>query len=1152
MRRVVLAFTCLMLGSAVRGQVPWHTDLFNAGDDLWRTRTAVELRNTGPGALKGYPVAIPVGTGENAIDLVGAPAGELRVCQADGAELLFDLRGPDGERIEDGPIPAGATLSVPLAAEAGGSQTVYIYRDNPSAYRVPDFLQGAAGAVNGGFEDGQGAVPTGWTFDAQPNGRLEWSTETPHSGRRCVKTIVPAGNEPSWIAHRQLNLAIMPGARYRITAWVKGENIVGYAGWYCHVATPDNPMKLGPLVRAGEGTFDWRPITIEFTAPEDAIRLSHGTVLWGTGTAWFDDARVECLDPPAATYAVGGTERLELDERRLDGAWFAADGRVWEARAPVRVANVGDEIRSALVQFRATPLLTRLRRGFRPQTLRVVDPDTNRVLPHLVSGDDVLFLADLPARCVKEYAVYISRDAGISEGPSLAYADLVNSPGNLIRNPSFEDGDGGPADWPGATEGRDEATARMTRERGGVVGDWCVRLAVPDAAPAAWVGWRQPVGIVPGATYFVAAQVRCQGVRDGQVRIHGHFHDAAGQLAGQRYWSTPGAISGDTDWTVLSGTAQSGFDTVDFTVHLTTNTHGTIEHDGVVMMRTCPAALGGFAQREDDAGPLSVWAENPIVKVFQDSTAGDLPERITLAAARGEEECFQLALRANRPLAKVKVTAEALRGAGGMLSMRVERVGYVPCLQPSGYFSSTAEPWQRHKARGDGRTDGWRGWWPDYLVPMTGPLDLAADTTQPLWLTVSIPPEAQPGDYDGMVRVEAPGLAPVAVPVRLTVWRFTLPERPTLQVIYDLRNGPGWSLFRSDADWEKWWRFMARRRVATDRVPGDPAIRLVDGKVTIDTTAWDRRATLLYDELKCSGGYWPGWFYACGWAHPPRDLFGLKYPSPEHKAVYQEAVRLFQAHLKEKGWDRLLSLYVSDEPHYSHPEVVQWLGDVIRYAREVDPEIRVYSSTWGHVPAWDGILNHWGIAQYGGFPMDVAAERRAAGDKLWFTTDGQMEIDTPYNACERLLPYYCLAHEVDGYEFWGFSWYTYDPYLFGWHSFIHQSSAPGEWSWVRYPNGDGYLAYPGEPLGFDEPLSTVRLEQAREGIEDYEYLAALKDLAARRPEARGEIDRILAEVSQLAFIPNRGGYRSTDILPDPDRLLEIRRHAGELLDRLLR
>ena len=48
---------------------------------------------------------------------------------------------------------------------------------------------------------------------------------------------------------------------------------------------------------------------------------------------------------------------------------------------------------------------------------------------------------------------------------------------------------------------------------------------------------------------------------------------------------------------------------------------------------------------------------------------------------------------------------------------------------------------------------------------------------------------------------------------------------------------------------------------------------------------------------------------------------------------------------------------------------------------------------------------------------------------------------------------------------------------------------PGEESWKRYPNGDGYIIYPGKPIGEDGLIGSIRLKQVREGAEDYEYLS---------------------------------------------------------------
>ena len=220
---------------------------------------------------------------------------------------------------------------------------------------------------------------------------------------------------------------------------------------------------------------------------------------------------------------------------------------------------------------------------------------------------------------------------------------------------------------------------------------------------------------------------------------------------------------------------------------------------------------------------------------------------------------------------------------------------------------------------------------------------------------------------------------------------------------------------------------------------------------------------------------------------------------------------------------------------------------------EVDPNIPIYSSTWRHVPDWDGYLDVWGIGHYGVVPTEKIAQLRAAGDRVWFTTDGQMCTDTPYCAVERLLPHYCFKYGAEAYEFWGVGWLTYNPYRFGWHSYIHQSDQPGSSYWVRYPNGDGFLLYPGKPIGQEATVRSIRFDQAREGVEDYEYLNLLKG-GIERAKAAGrdasEAEEVLREAQQLVVIPNAGGRYSTRILADPRVIDATKRRLAEAIQLL--
>lgn len=136
---------------------------------------------------------------------------------------------------------------------------------------------------------------------------------------------------------------------------------------------------------------------------------------------------------------------------------------------------------------------------------------------------------------------------------------------------------------------------------------------------------------------------------------------------------------------------------------------------------------------------------------------------------------------------------------------------------------------------------------------------------------------------------------------------------------------------------------------------------------------------------------------------------------------------------------------------------MQALCDAIH---EVDRSIPIYSSTWGHLADWDGYLDVWGIGHYGIVPVRGMKQIRETGAKIWFTTDGQMCLDTPYASTERLLSWFCHKYDAEAYEFWGVSWHTHDSYEYGWHAYIQQSDQPGNNYYVRYPNGDGYVIYP--------------------------------------------------------------------------------------------
>jgi hypothetical protein len=172
---------------------------------------------------------------------------------------------------------------------------------------------------------------------------------------------------------------------------------------------------------------------------------------------------------------------------------------------------------------------------------------------------------------------------------------------------------------------------------------------------------------------------------------------------------------------------------------------------------------------------------------------------------------------------------------------------------------------------------------------------------------------------------------------------------------------------------------------------------------------------------------------------------------------------------------------------------------------------------------------------------------------VYFTTDGMQCTDSPYLAFERLLPYFCFKYGASEYEFWASNWHTLDPYKYGWHRWHRQSPSADVWYWMRYPNGDGNFIYPGEPLGVDELVPSVRLKQAREGVEDYEFMHLL-DQAIEQGLAVGKdvsgARKALGRARDLVTIPCADGRYTTDYMPDPALLMEIRHEVALAIEAL--
>lgn len=1141
-------------------QTNWHHPLYLDGGGYWNLRAKVTFSSAAE--LKGTPQVLAVG---DKLPMAGAEARGVRVINANGKELLFNIMSADGAPRHEGKIQNGDQLTIPLDSAAHQNAALWIYWGNDKAGLVPDFLPGAF--ANGYAESGNNA-PFGWRSDGNDEAHILRWENVGHSGQKALYAEAKAGAAQSWFKWGQSGIPVAPGQQIEISAWVKGENVVGNAGWYVHV-NGSKPQLINNVIKAGDGTFDWKEVKFSFTVPETGATMDIGTVLYGTGKAWFDDVSLKITgnENGAAKIEIGPVEKMELTPNNpKKGARFGGSFMTWPKppgylEIPLTVYNFANAAkRNALISadVRRELLLAHIPPKFH-FSLEVFDYEKFNIVPVRLDDGIVSFEADLPPHSISKFTF---RPYGVGE-PPLSPDERFAAP-NLVQNASFESGGELPDNWDLSAQKEDgKPIGSAKRVRGGKEGDWAVELTIPTDAKANWSGWHQFVPVTEGKKYRIGAWIKTKD--SGGVQLNAHWRDGYKKLVAQNPYTGAGPmLNGTSDWKWLENTVIAPPDSKWLELHLTTNTTGTIWHDGILvreLKETLTASVGplraSFIPNVVPTAGFRIWQASPALKIFKDDAIQADVKTAAISLARNEREPLQLVLR-NPQAREVKVNVAPLKNAAGaVLPVEIARVGYVPVDYATNYYRlDAAKAWERKIPTEAPASDGWAGDWPDPLYPLKNgdAVSLRAGEAQPLYFTVHAPESAAPGLYKGEISI-----GERKIPLSVRVRDFTLPKTPSLQIIFDCRGSKAPSA-------ESWWRFMAEHRISPGIIP-EPKFTLENGVVKADFSEFDKAATFCFDELGMSAMYTPESFYALGWAYSPKDFLGTKAFTPEWENAFGSALRQYYDHVKAKGWLDKITFYLSDEP-FDKPEVADNLQKFSRFVQKNMPGVPVYASTWTHMKALEGAVTRWGAGHVGMFPVADIKERQAAGDSFWFTTDGQQCLDTPYLGTERLLSWACFQHGVGGFEFWGVNWWTYDPHKFGWHAYISQADSEKTANfWVRYPNGDGYLAYPGK----DGPISSIRLEAVRDGAEDYEYLQILQERMAKSKAEEAKIhppnevfngpasprqmaiikaESLLQQAKNQAPIPDAGGRYSSKNQSDPTALLKLRDQIGDAIEEL--
>ncbi len=147
---------------------------------------------------------------------------------------------------------------------------------------------------NPSFEKLERDAPASWKATRWGGDGTLSVSDAARSGQRSLQITSDQGGDLSWSA----TVAVQPHATYRLSGWIKTENLKGVPQRRGRGALLNVHNIQSVATEAISGTQDWTRVEAIFeTDSNDAVQVNCLFGGWGfaTGTAWFDDVQLELL-----------------------------------------------------------------------------------------------------------------------------------------------------------------------------------------------------------------------------------------------------------------------------------------------------------------------------------------------------------------------------------------------------------------------------------------------------------------------------------------------------------------------------------------------------------------------------------------------------------------------------------------------------------------------------------------------------------------------------------------------------------------------------------------------------------------------------------------------------------------------------------------
>ncbi len=418
--------------------------------------------------------------------------------------------------------------------------------------------------------------------------------------------------------------------------------------------------------------------------------------------------------------------------------------------------------------------------------------------------------------------------------------------------------------------------------------------------------------------------------------------------------------------------------------------------------------------------------------------------------------------------------------------------------------------------------------------------DIAARTTQPVWVNVWVPETARPGKYKGTLTLTGKNIRPMNLPLEIEVVDRTLPAPKDWAFHLDLWQNPYavaryyqvplWSQAHFDAMLPVMKMLAdAGQKVITATIMHKPwagqtedyfgsmisKTKKIDGSWAYDYTVFDKWVEFMMNEVGIDRQIncytmipWALSFDYFDQASNEMKFVEAKPGDAAYEAYWGSFLKDFARHLREKGWFDKTTIAMDERS-------LDAMQGAIAVIRRADPDFKI-SLAGNYHPEIEGEMYDYCLAYGHNFPAEVKEAREKAG-----------KISTVYTCCTEPFPnvftfshpaeatwtsWHAAAGNYDGYLRWAYNSWTADPL---------RDSRFRTWA-----AGDCYIVYPGA-------RSSIRMERLVEGIQDWEKIRLLREEFA----ARGQQSR-LNKLNEMVGRFTSEGVTKQDI---PDMVKEGRK-----------